>query len=398
MEKERMKALLLSTLAMTVSFIIWSVFSPIAGQIQKLFALSTLEKSILIAAPVLLGSIMRIPMGILTDRHGGRSVFTLTMLFLLIPLVAAGSANSYAWLLACALFIGMAGTTFAISLTFVSRWYPPQRQGFILGIAGLGNLGGAGANFLVPSISANFGLPWVFYSMAAAIGMTAIVFYVFTTDLPKPAEPKTLRQSLSVLRYKTTWQLSVYYFLTFGGFVAFSVYLPTFLSELFGLNAMDAGMKTAVFVLLATLIRPAGGYWADRYDAKLVLSIIFVGIMISALGLAFTIENYVSFNILCLILSLLLGLGNGAVFKLVPQVSSGNTGAVTGIVGAAGGVGGFFPPIVLGFIKDMTGHYNIGFVFMMLFALICLILNHLGSRPRRKQNYRESHKGLELTT
>lgn len=387
------KALIYSTVAMTVSFMIWSVFPPIAGQIQELFNLSTLEKSILIATPVLLGSIMRIPMGILTDRHGGRKVFTLTMLFLILPVLAAGFADSYVWMLVCALFIGMAGTTFAISLTFVSRWYPPQRQGFILGIAGLGNLGGAGANFLLPSISSAYGISWVFFSLAIGIAVMALVFHTFTNDAPKPAEPKTLKQSLSVMKDKATWHLSIFYFLTFGGFVAFSVYLPTFLKELFQLSAFDAGLRTAGFVLAATLIRPAGGYLADRFGSKNVLSVVFIGILAAALVLSFTLDQFVFFSFLCLLISLLLGLGNGAVFKMVPEVSSGNTGAVTGIVGAAGGIGGFFPPIVLGIVKDTTGQYNLGFIFMVIFALVCLILNYSALRPKEKA----VQNGMEFT-
>ncbi|MFC5471826.1 nitrate/nitrite transporter [Cohnella suwonensis] len=388
------KALVFSTVAMTVSFMIWSVFPPIAGQIQELFNLSTLEKSILVATPVLLGSIMRIPMGILTDRFGGKKVFTLTMLFLILPLVAAGFADSYAWMLVCALFVGMAGTAFAISIAFVSRWYPPERQGFILGIAGLGNLGSAGANFLIPSISKSLGISWVFFGLAIGIAIMAGVFQIFTKDPPKPAEPKTLKQSLSVLKYKATWHLSIYYFLTFGGFVAFSVYLPTLLKDLFQLEALDAGLRTAGFVLAATLIRPAGGYLADRYGSKKVLNIVFFGILVASFVLSVTLDHFVHFSIICLLLSLLLGLGNGAVFKMVPEVSSGNTGTVTGIVGAAGGIGGFFPPIVLGIVMDSTGQYNLGFAFMAIFALACLILNYSGQKPKQSR----IQKSMEYTT
>ncbi|WP_337098061.1 MFS transporter [Paenibacillus sp. YIM B09110] len=377
------KALVLSTLAMTVSFMIWSVISPIAGQLQQLFNLTTLEKSILISTPVLLGSIMRIPMGIVTDRYGGRKVFTLTMLFLIVPVVAAGLADSYEWMLICALFIGMAGSTFAISLTFVSKWYPPHKQGFILGIAGLGNLGSAAANFLVPAIASNYGIRSVFFCLAVAIAIMALVFYRFTKDSPNRTEPKTLRQSLSVMKEKSTWHLSIFYFLTFGGFVAFSVYLPTLLIDLFQLSAIEAGVRTAGFVLAATLIRPAGGYLADRFGSKKVLTIVFIGVIAGAIILSIALGQFVIFSAICLMLSLLLGLGNGAVFKMVPEVSSGNTGAVTGFVGAAGGIGGFFPPIVLGMVKDTTGEYNIGFIMMAIFALACLIIQYSVARPKR---------------
>lgn len=376
MKMNQTKALVLSTAAMTVSFMIWSVFPPIAGQIQEQFHLSTIEKSMLIATPVLLGSIMRIPMGIITDRYGGKKIFSLTMLFLILPLVAAGFTDSFGWLLFCALFIGMAGTTFAISLTYISGWYPPKSQGFILGIAGMGNLGGAAANFLIPSISIKFGISWVFFILAITIGIMAVIFQMGTTELPRPDQPKTLNQSLSVLKFKATWLLSLYYFLTFGGFVAFSVYLPTFLKEIFQLSSFDAGLKTAGFVVVATLIRPLGGYLADQFGTKNVLTVVFSGILFAALLLTLTIDHFVYFSFLCLLISVLLGTGNGAVFKMVPEVSSGNIGAVTGIVGAAGGIGGFFPPIVLGIVKDVTGHYNLGFAFMLFVALACLILNH----------------------
>lgn len=373
-------ALGLSTLAMTASFIIWSVFSPIAGQIQEMFQLGSIQKSVLIAAPVLLGSILRIPMGVYTDRFGGRKIFTATMLFLTLPLLLAGWAQSYWMLLLCALFIGMAGTTFAISLTYVSRWFTPERQGFVLGLAGLGNLGGAVANFSIPLIYNRFGLPWVFWSLAVMIAAVALIFWFGTKELPAPAQTKTFKQSMDVLKQESTWYLSVFYFLTFGGFVAFSVYLPTFLKELFGLSVTDAGLKTAGFVVIATLIRPLGGYMADRIGSRKVLSAVFAGVVACALVMALSLHHFAAFSAGCLMASALLGLGNGAVFKMVPEVSSGSTGAVTGIVGAAGGVGGFFPPIALGIINDLTGTYTLGFVLLMVAACICLWMNLAAKR------------------
>ncbi|QYR21387.1 MFS transporter [Paenibacillus sp. sptzw28] len=378
-------ALIFSTFAMMASFVIWNVFPPIAGKIQELFQLTTVQKSILIATPVLLGSIVRIPMGIYTDRLGGRKVFAVTMLFLALPLLLAGWTDSFGFMLLCALMIGMAGTTFAISLTYVSRWYPPEKQGFVLGLAGLGNIGGAVASFTVPVISANYGLSWVFWGLAIMIVLVTVIFWFFTSDLPAPAQHKTFKQSLSVLKFKSTWMLSLFYFLTFGGFVAFSVYLPTFLKECFGLTATDAGLKTAGFILVATLIRPLGGYWADRMGSQKVLVIVFGGTGLTALMLAFSLESLPYFSVGCLVTAALLGLGNGAVFKMVPEVSSANTGAVTGIVGAAGGLGGFFPPIVLGLIKNATGGYMLGFVLLMVFACVCLWMNRLAGQMRQER-------------
>jgi NNP family nitrate/nitrite transporter-like MFS transporter len=370
--------LVLSTMSMIVSFTVWSVFAPIATEIQKIYQLSITQKSILIATPVLLGSLMRIPMGILTDRYGGRRIFALTMLLLILPMVGAGFADSFAMLLFWAFFIGMAGTTFAISITYVSKWYPPQKQGLILGIAGMGNLGSAVANFLIPSIFSSYGLSWVFWNLAIAMACMSILFWVGTKDVQMTNKHKTLNESLSVLKFKETWYLSVFYFLTFGSFVTFSIYLPTFLNDLFSITALEAGLKTAIFVVLATLIRPVGGYLSDRFGAKGLLTLVFSGVTLCGLFIAFTMDNFLFFSINCLIISILLGIGNGAVFKMVPEISKGNTGVVTGIVGAIGGVGGFFPPIILGLTKDLAGDYVLGFLLLSILSFFCLILNHKG--------------------
>ncbi|MFB9325934.1 nitrate/nitrite transporter [Paenibacillus aurantiacus] len=379
------QALWYSTIAMAASFVIWNMLAPLAAQLSELYRLSGFQKSALIAAPVLLGSVMRIPMGILTDRYGGRRVFALTMLFLILPLLAASFASSFSAMLLCALFLGMGGSTFAISLTYVSRWYPPEKQGFVLGLAGLGNLGVAAASYGVPVLHGYIGLDGVFYSLAGMITVVAVLFWLFAADAPKPAKPKTLLQSMQVLKVKSTWALSFYYSLTFGGFVAFSVYLPTFLKELFGLSAAEAGLRTAAFVLAATLIRPCGGYLADRFGSRRVLTAVFAGIALSGLAIALSLDQAGSFTVSFLIMACFLGIGNGAVFKMVPEVSPADTGAVTGIVGAAGGLGGFFPPLALGVIQDVSGSYTFGFALLIAFACICLGVNQLALRIRQEK-------------
>jgi NNP family nitrate/nitrite transporter-like MFS transporter len=376
--REQTSVLVVSTISMIVCFTAWSVFAPIATELQRIYHLTTTEKSILLATPILLGSLMRIPMGILTDRYGGRKVYALTMLLLVFPLTGSGFANSYGMMLFWALFIGMAGTTFAISITYVSKLYPPEKQGLILGIAGIGNLGSALANFLVPMIYASYGLTWVFWSLAFAVGIMSIIFWLKSKDTHRQSEPKTLKESLGVLKFKETWFLSFFYFLTFGSFVTFSIYLPTLLFDLFGSSALDAGILTAVFVVIATLIRPIGGYVSDRFGSKKLLTFVFSCVLGFGLFMAFTMKSFIFFGISCLIISIMLGIGNGAVFKMVPEVSFGNTGIVTGIVGAFGGLGGFFPPIALGFIKDITGGYFLGFALLSFCSLLCLILNHTG--------------------
>lgn len=320
---------------------------------------------------------MRLPLGIWTERIGGRRLFSLLLLFLVIPLVGAGFADSYAMLLFWAFFIGMAGTSFAISMTFVSRLTPPEKQGTALGINAMGNIGTAVASFSVPSIAAAFGVPWAFWGMIIPVVVMLVLVWFFTPDMPKPKQQKTVRESLSVLKYKHTWTLSLFYFVTFGAFVAFGIYLPALLVDLYGLTPVDAGMRAAGFTVLATLARPVGGYLGDKIGAERVLTFVYAGMTIGALVIAFGMENIWVMTAACLFVAVMSGLGNGAVFKLVPQLFPAETGAVTGLVGAWGGLGGFFPPIVMGILKDATGSYVLGFLLLSLFALICFLLNRL---------------------
>ncbi|NNU98916.1 NarK/NasA family nitrate transporter [Geobacillus sp. DSP4a] len=374
----KQKALLpITTFAMMFSFAVWAVFSPLASTFQEMYGLTSTQKSILVAIPVLLGSIMRLPLGIWTDRIGGRRLFSLLLLFLIVPLIGAGFADSYAMLLFWAFFIGMAGTSFAISVTFVSRLTPPEKQGTALGINAMGNFGTAVASFSVPSIAAAFGVSWAFWGMIIPVVVMLILVWFFTPDMPKPKQQKTMRESLSVLKYKHTWTLSLFYFVTFGAFVAFGIYLPSLLVDLYGLTPVDAGMRAAGFTVLATLARPVGGYLGDKIGAERVLTFVYAGMTIGALVIAFGMENIWVMTAACLFVAVMSGLGNGAVFKLVPQLFPAETGAVTGLVGAWGGLGGFFPPIVMGILKDATGSYVLGFLLLSLFTLICFLLNRL---------------------
>jgi len=374
-KKDQTSILVLSTLSMIIAFSVWSILSPVAGKIQEMYGLTGLQKSILIAIPVLLGSVMRIPIGILADRVGGRRVYVLTMLFLTLPLIGASFTSSYEGLLLCAFFIGMAGTTFAVSIAYVSRCFPPEKQGLILGIAGIGNLGTAVASFLAPQIMNLWGLPWMFRIFAFAILIMSVIFWFGTIEFAKPKEGKTLKQSLEVMKNKETWVLSGYYFLTFGGFVTFGIYLPILFQDLFHLDAVQAGGLTGIFVIGATLIRPVGGYLSDKYGAVKVLNIVFSSILFTSILLALWQGPLLLFMAECLLMAIMLGTGNGAVFKRVAEVSRGNMGAVTGVVGAAGGLGGFFPPILLGIFKDYLGDYMLGFVLLSFFALVCLVYN-----------------------
>ncbi len=374
----KQKALLpVTTLAMTFAFAVWAVFSPLASTFQQMYGLTSTQKSILVAIPVLLGSIMRIPLGILTDRYGGRKVFSLLLLFIIIPLIGAGFANSYGMLLFWAFFIGMAGTSFAISIAFVSKLTPPEKQGTALGINAMGNIGTAVASFSVPSIAAAFGVKWAFWGLIIPVVVMLLLVWFFTPDTPRPKEHKTMFSSLSVLKYKHTWTLSLFYFVTFGAFVAFGIYLPSLLIDLYGLTPVDAGLRAAGFTVIATLARPIGGNLGDKIGAERILTVVYAGIAIGALIIAFGMNNIIIMTAACLFIAIMAGLGNGAVFKLVPQLFPKETGTVTGIVGAWGGLGGFFPPILMGIVKDATGSYILGFILLSLFAVICFLINRM---------------------
>lgn len=380
-------ALFLSTTAFAVSFAVWGLIGAMAPTFAETYGLTAKEKSLMIAIPVLLGALGRIPAGMLADRFGGRRVFTTLLLLSAVPAVLIGVSNSYAQLIGLGLFLGIAGSTFPVGIGFTSKWFTPDQQGTALGVYGMGNIGQSIAVLGAPLLAIMLG-SWrpVFFVFAAISLMWGIVFYSFTRDVPSETQPKTFSQNLAVLRHEPlAWILSLFYFLTFGGFVAFSIYLPTLLKDNFSLSAADAGARTAGFVLLATLMRPVGGMLADRKGGARVLVAVFTAVAV--LGALMGCPWMPTFTIGALGAAAALGLGNGAVFKLVPQYFPKETATVTGLVGAFGGLGGFFPPVVLGVLRDATGAYTWGFIFLALFALMCLAVNYFvflkPSRPMR---------------
>jgi len=370
------RALFLSTTAFAVSFAVWGLIAALAPTFTQIYSLSATEKSLMIAVPVLLGSIGRLFSGILADKYGGRTVFAALLVFSAVPAIAIGFSTSFSQLVVFGLLLGIAGTTFPVGVGFTSRWFAPEKQGTALGVYGMGNIGQSVAVFLAPVLALQLG-DWrtVFFIFAAVTFVWGIVFFAFAQNDATTARPRSLAESFSVLKAsKTAWILALFYFLTFGGFVALALYMPTFLREIFALTPTDAGARTAGFVVLATLMRPVGGILADKVGGAKVLIFVFAAIAILSLLLSFT--TIALFTIGALGCAAALGLGNGAVFKLVPQYFPKETGTVTGLVGAFGGLGGFFPPIELGLVKDATGSYTIGFMLLSLFALGCLAVNY----------------------
>ncbi len=368
------RQLALGTISFTICFAAWELISAFAPRFRELLHLTASQTALLIAVPVVLGSLARIPMGLLTDRYKGRAVFTALMLFAAIPPLLVPMAGTYAALLGAAFLLGMAGSSFAVGVGFVSRWFKAEQQGSALGVYGLGNIGQSAAVFLGPVLAVRIGIGNVFRCMSVLLIAWTIVFAFAARNAPAEVKPKPLNAMLALLgRERLAWVLSAFYFLTLGGFVAFSIYLPSLLKDQFGLAATDAGLRTAGFVVLATLLRPVGGWLSDRIGGARVLSVIFFGLIPFALLLAWPLM--LPFTVGALGCAALLGLGNGAVFKLVPQYFPAETGTVTGLVGAMGGLGGFFPPLLLGFFRDTTGAVWPGFVLLAVTALVLWRVN-----------------------
>jgi MFS transporter, NNP family, nitrate/nitrite transporter len=362
--------LTLGTGAFAFCFAVFGSMSAMMPIISKHMALTPVQKSVAIAIPVLLGSVGRLPLGILTDRFGGRIVFSLVMLFSIIPAFLMGGVSSYAQLVTYGFFIGIALASFSVGVSFVSGWYPPEQQGFALGVYGAGNIGQSLAAYGSPVLAVALGFKWGFWTFGIVLSAWLVIFALLGRNAPNRGPARSFAEIIRPLEDKRSWILSLYYFLTFGGFVAMAVYLPTLLTEVFKLTPQDAGFRTAGFVVLATGMRPVGGVLADKIGGRTILKWVFPAIALMAMFLACPLMS--TFTVGALGMAACIGLGNGAVFKLVPEYFPKSVGGVTGLVGAAGGLGGFFPPLVLGAIKQQTGSFTLGFVLLCAFALCCL--------------------------
>jgi MFS transporter, NNP family, nitrate/nitrite transporter len=373
------RQLALATVAFTACFYGWSLLGPLGPDLQDALRLSDFQTSAMVAVPVLLGSLMRIPLGWLTDRRGGRLVFTALMVFTPLPLVALALFHgALAPILVFGLLLGFAGASFAVGVPFVNGWYTAERQGFALGVYGMGMGGTVLAGLTAPKIVDAWGLAAPFWVAAALLAVVCAIFVALARNA-RPARAAGaapgMFSALAVFRGSgRAWALTLFYFLAFGGFVAMFLYLPKLLTGVHHLTKSDAGARAAGFALLAVLARPTGGWLSDRIGAARVLVVCFVGVGALALVLAAAYTSMVPLTIACLALAIALGLGTGAVFKLVPQWFPDRVGAVTGVVGAAGGLGGFFPPLVMGVVKSATGSYAVGFVLMALVAGACLVV------------------------
>jgi NNP family nitrate/nitrite transporter-like MFS transporter len=364
----------LATLAFTLCFAAWSLISPFAKSFKHELGLSYTEALLLTAVPVVLGSLLRIPVGTLTDRYGGRVLFSLLLAFSALPAVLFGYADGYWSLIGVGFLLGVAGSSFAVGVPFVAKWFPAEQQGAAVGLYGMGNVGTAIAFFSAPAIADRWGRPALGWVTALTLLAGAALFAATARDAPVRSRPARYRDVL-----RSGWRLyrlAFFYFITFGGFVAMFLLLPTVLQDWFDFSKGEASARAAGFVIAATLARPVGGVLADRIGAYPVLVLVFAGVAVSAAVLAALAAEprIVPITIACLTLGTFLGAGSGAVFKLVPLEFPHDAGAAAGIVGAAGGLGGFFPPVFVGLVKDAEGTYTYGFVGLLVFTAVSLAL------------------------
>jgi NNP family nitrate/nitrite transporter-like MFS transporter len=371
-----------------VSFMIWVLLSPLAMTlIGQFFPQGPEEaradymtrvafaKDFMLALPLLAGAVLRLPLGAMADRWGGRRTAMLGMTLTAVPLLLGWLwVNSYGQVLVVGVLLGVAGASFAAALPLASRWYPPQYQGLVMGIAGAGNSGTALAALFVPVLLAWLGNWHVIFALALVpLLLTFTTFFLLARDSPTQPPPKPLSAYLAVLGHRDAWCFCVLYSVTFGGFVGLAAFLNSFFDGQYAVNARLAGVFTTLCVVSGSFLRPVGGYLADRFGGIRMLMILYAGAAVTMLGMAFLPPVAVALGLLFLGMGFL-GMGNGSVFQLVPQRFPKEIGVVTGVVGAAGGVGGFFLPTVLGWLKSQVGTYGAGFAVFAALAVVCVVL------------------------
>ncbi len=362
-----------------VSFMAWVLLGPLAPFLREELGLSATQQGLLTAIPLLGGSLFRPAMGLIGDRIGGRRTGLIGMTLTLVTLACGwqfASTTTHFYVLG--LLLGIAGASFAVALPLASRWYPPEYQGLAMGIAGAGNSGTLLATLFAPRLAERFGWAAAFGFAMVPIGAVFVVFALLAKDSPRRVAVASGRDYMAVLRQSDTLWLSFLYSLTFGGFVGLASFLTTFFHEQYQLSRVSAGDFTTVVVVAGSFLRPVGGWLADRFGGYRLLVALLAGFAVCIGVVAMQPPIAAAAGLLFVGMGLL-GMGNGAVFQLVPQRFPERMGIVTGVVGAAGGLGGFFLPTLLGMVKDATGSYAPGlFGVALIFLVGTAVLLELG--------------------
>lgn len=407
---EPAKALWISTFAFTICFAVWTIFAIIGIRIKQELSLSETEFGLLVGTPVLTGSVVRILLGIWTERYGGRLVYALTMLAAAVATFLLSYATTYTQMLIAGLGVGLAGGSFAVGVAYVSPFFPPEKQGTALGIFGAGNVGAAVTKFAAPFVLIAWGWQAVAEIWALVLAATAIVFWFTTTDDPafrarrdRKVASKSLLQEFAPLKNVQVWRFSLYYFFAFGGFVALSLWLPRYLVGVYGFNLEVAGMVAAAYSIPGSVFRAFGGILSDKKGAR---SVMYAMLAVSALatlilslpaatatGPTFGITPAV-FIVVIFVLGFFMSLGKAAVFKHIPAYYPQSIGAVGGIVGMMGGLGGFVLPIAFGLLKDITGLWSSCFMLLFAIVTVSLIWMHISIRQLQRNRASSADTGI----
>ncbi|TDO44182.1 NNP family nitrate/nitrite transporter-like MFS transporter [Kribbella sp. VKM Ac-2571] len=372
----------MATLGFAVNFWAWALISPLGPLFRQNGTLGSLTESdvaLMVAVPVIVGSLGRIVVGALTDRLGGRVMFPIVSAVTIVPIlfIAFVALDSYVLLLVGGFFLGVAGTAFAVGVPFVNAWFPPERRGLAVGVFGAGMGGTAISALTTVKLYNNVDSKAPFLITAAVLAVYAVVAWLVLRDAPGRSAPTTslVRRLAANARLPITWQACVLYAVAFGGYVAFSVYLPAYLKTDYGLTPADAANRMAGFVVVAVIMRPIGGWLSDRFGPIPVLAagyaVVVAGAAVAATHPLLEHVGTVAF----LAMAAALGSGSGATFALIAEVTDpSRVGGVTGLVGAAGGLGGFVPPLIMGYVYGRTESYAIGLWLLSATAALTLVL------------------------
>ena len=368
-------SLIAAFLYFDLAFMVWVILGPLGVQIAKDLNLDHVQKGLMVATPVLSGAALRLVLGIMVDHLNARITGIIGQIVVIAALFVAWwwGIHSYEQVLVLGLFLGVAGASFAVALPLASRWYPPEHQGKALGIAGAGNSGTVFAALFAPSLAAAFGWSNVFGLALIPLGLVLLAYVIMARDAPNAPPPKRLSEYLLVLKDKDAWWFMFFYSVTFGGFVGLASSLTIYFNTQYGLEPKTAGFYTAACVFAGSLVRPMGGALADRFGGIRLLSGVYLvaagALSVVGVGLPQSWMALAGF----VVAMLSLGMGNGAVFQLVPQRFRKEIGVMTGLVGMAGGVGGFYLASSLGYSRQATGSYMTGFYVFAALAMIALV-------------------------
>ena len=407
------RILTVSTFTFTVCFAVWTIFAIIGVKIKEELGLNDTQFGLLVAMPILTGSLIRLALGIWTDQIGGRIVLVAVMLAAAASTYLLTTVNTYQMYLVAALGVGIAGGAFSVGIAYVSRFYPKEKQGTALGIFGMGNIGAAVTKMLAPLIMVAYGWHTVAQIWAAMLVVTAILFWFLTEDDPTlqqrrksgvKAEP--FLKQLEPLKNIQVWRFSLYYFFVFGAFVALALWLPRYLIGVYGLDIQTAGLIGACYSIPASIFRVLGGVLSDKYGARRVMYWTFIASVICTFILSYPATEYVvhgvkenirfelalgvvPFTVVVFALGFFMSLGKAAVYKHIPVYYPDRVGSVGGVVGMIGGLGGFILPITFGALNDLIGVWTS--CFMLLFAIVAvsLVWMHSAVRNLEKQQHPE---------